>query len=99
VVWAKRILAEQEAFKAEAAAVKSGITGTLRLGAQNPPRRRTLALPVAAVRAAHHCSGNGRLPGFDDGARVASCVNSNSMWRSLTSPQRTARACRVVPFV
>jgi DNA-binding transcriptional LysR family regulator len=52
VVWAKRILAEQEAFKAEAAAVKSGITGTLRLGAE-PTASTTLALPVAAFCAAH----------------------------------------------
>src|ERR1700682_6690379 len=34
VVWAKRILAEQEAFKGEAAAVKAGITGAPRLGAE-----------------------------------------------------------------
>src|ERR1700736_1467240 len=34
VVWAKRILAEQEAFKAEVAAVQSGITGTLPVGAE-----------------------------------------------------------------
>ena len=32
VVWAKRILAEHAAFKAEVDAVRSGITGTLRLG-------------------------------------------------------------------
>ena len=52
VVWAKRILAEQEAFKAEVAAVQSGITGTLRLGAE-PTASTTLALPVAAFCAAH----------------------------------------------
>ena len=32
VVWARRILAEHDAFKAEVYAVRSGITGTLRLG-------------------------------------------------------------------
>ncbi len=32
VVWAKRIPAEHDAFKAEVHAVRSGITGTLRLG-------------------------------------------------------------------
>jgi DNA-binding transcriptional LysR family regulator len=52
VVWAKRILAEQEAFKAEVAAVQSGVTGTLRLGAE-PTASTTLALPLAAFCAAH----------------------------------------------
>lgn len=49
---AKRILAEQEAFKAEVAAVQSGITGTLRLGTE-PTASTTQALPVAAFCAAH----------------------------------------------
>jgi DNA-binding transcriptional LysR family regulator len=52
VVWAKRILAEQEAFKDEVAAVKSGITGALRLGTE-PTASTTLALPVAAFCSAH----------------------------------------------
>jgi DNA-binding transcriptional LysR family regulator len=52
VVWAKRILAEQEAFKAEVAAVRSGITGTLRLGTE-PTASTTLALPAAAFCAQH----------------------------------------------
>src|SRR6185503_21022394 len=52
VVWAKRILAEQDAFKAEVAAVQSGITGTLRLGTE-PTASTTQALPVAAFCAAH----------------------------------------------
>ena len=52
VVWAKRILAEQEAFKAEVAAVQSGISGTLRLGTE-PTASTTQALPVAAFCAAH----------------------------------------------
>jgi DNA-binding transcriptional LysR family regulator len=52
VVWAKRILAEQDAFKAEVAAVQSGITGTLRLGTE-PTASTTVALPVAAFCAAH----------------------------------------------
>jgi DNA-binding transcriptional LysR family regulator len=52
VVWAKRILAEHDAFKAEVAAVQSGITGTLRLGTE-PTASTTLALPVAAFCAAH----------------------------------------------
>lgn len=52
VVWAKRILAEQDAFKAEVAAVRTGITGTLRLGAE-PTASTTVALPVAAFCAAH----------------------------------------------
>ncbi|WP_277612667.1 LysR family transcriptional regulator [Cryobacterium gelidum] len=32
VIWAKRILAEHDAFKAEVQAVQSGVTGVLRLG-------------------------------------------------------------------
>jgi DNA-binding transcriptional LysR family regulator len=52
VMWAKRILAEQEAFKAEVTAVQSGITGTLRLGSE-PTASTTVALPVAAFCAAH----------------------------------------------
>jgi DNA-binding transcriptional LysR family regulator len=52
VVWAKRILAEQEAFKDEVAAVQSGITGRLRLGTE-PTASTTLALPVAAFCSAH----------------------------------------------
>ncbi|MCW2593185.1 MAG: cynR 3 [Mycobacterium sp.] len=52
VVWAKRILAEQTAFKAEVAAVHSGITGTLRLGTE-PTASTTQALPVAAFCAMH----------------------------------------------
>ena len=52
VVWAKRILAEQQAFKAEVAAVQSGITGTLRLGTE-PIASTTQVLPVAAFCAAH----------------------------------------------
>ena len=52
VVWARRILAEKDAFKAEVAAVQSGITGTLRLGVE-PTASTTLALPVAAFCAAH----------------------------------------------
>ena len=51
-MWAKRILAEQEAFKDEVAAVQSGITGTLRLGTE-PTASTTLALPVAAFCSAH----------------------------------------------
>ena len=52
VVWARRILAEKDGFKAELAAVQSGITGTLRLGVE-PTASTTLALPVAAFCAAH----------------------------------------------
>lgn len=51
-VWAKRILAEHDAFKAEAAAMKSGITGTLRLGT-GPTVSTTAGLPVAAFCSMH----------------------------------------------
>jgi DNA-binding transcriptional LysR family regulator len=52
VVWAKRILAEQDAFKAEVTAVRSGITGTLRLGTA-PTASTTVVLPVAAFCSQH----------------------------------------------
>jgi DNA-binding transcriptional LysR family regulator len=52
VIWAKRILAEHDAFKAEVLAVQSGITGTLRLGTI-PTASVTMWLPVAAFCSAH----------------------------------------------
>jgi DNA-binding transcriptional LysR family regulator len=51
-VWARRILAEKDGFKAELAAMQSGITATLRLGVE-PTVSTSLALPVAAFCAAH----------------------------------------------
>ena len=53
---AQRLLAEQEAFKAEAAAVRPGVTGTLRLGME-PTASTTLALPLAAFCAEHPRAG------------------------------------------
>ncbi|PAZ12521.1 LysR family transcriptional regulator [Streptomyces sp. SA15] len=52
VVWAKRILAEHDAFKAEVAVMRSGITGTLRLGT-GPTVSTTTGLPVARFCAMH----------------------------------------------
>ncbi|TFD89038.1 LysR family transcriptional regulator [Cryobacterium serini] len=52
VIWAKRILAEHDAFKAEVQAVQSGVTGILRLGVV-PSASTTVALAVAAFCAAH----------------------------------------------
>lgn len=52
VVWAKRILAEHDGLQAEAAAVRSGISATLRLGT-GPTVSTTTALPVAAFCALH----------------------------------------------
>jgi DNA-binding transcriptional LysR family regulator len=52
VVWAKRVLAEHDALKAEAAAMQSGISATLRLGT-GPTVSTTAALPVAAFCALH----------------------------------------------
>ncbi|WP_426515518.1 LysR family transcriptional regulator [Diaminobutyricibacter sp. McL0618] len=52
VIWARRILAEHDAFKAEVQAVKSGLTGTLRLGAV-PTASTTAALPIEAFAAVH----------------------------------------------
>jgi DNA-binding transcriptional LysR family regulator len=52
VIWAKRILTEHDAFKAEVRAVQSGLTGTLRLGA-TPTASTTVSLPVEAFAAVH----------------------------------------------
>jgi DNA-binding transcriptional LysR family regulator len=52
VVWAKRVLAEQDGLKAEAAAMRSGISGVLRIGT-GPTVSTTTALPVAAFCALH----------------------------------------------
>ena len=51
-VWARRILAEKDGFKTELAAVRSGISGTLRLGVE-PTASTSVAQPVAAFCAAH----------------------------------------------
>jgi DNA-binding transcriptional LysR family regulator len=47
VLWARRILAEHDAFKAEVNAVRSGITGTLRLGTV-PTASTTASLVLSA---------------------------------------------------
>ncbi|MEB4209173.1 LysR family transcriptional regulator [Mycobacterium sp. 94-17] len=52
VVWAKRILAEHDAFKSEVDAVRSGITGTLRLGTV-PTASTTASLVLSAFCSAH----------------------------------------------
>lgn len=52
VVWAKRILAEHDAFKAEVQLVRSGITGTLRLGTV-PTASTTAALVLSAFCSDH----------------------------------------------
>jgi DNA-binding transcriptional LysR family regulator len=52
VVWAKRILAEHDAFKAEVRAVRSGIAGTLRLGTV-PTASTTASLVLSAFCSAH----------------------------------------------
>ncbi|OBJ86477.1 LysR family transcriptional regulator [Mycobacterium asiaticum] len=52
VVWAKRILAEHDAFKAEVHAVQSGIAGTLRLGTV-PTASTTASLVLSAFCSAH----------------------------------------------
>jgi DNA-binding transcriptional LysR family regulator len=52
VVWAKRILAVHDGLKAEAAAMRSGISGMLRLGT-GPTVSTTTALPIAAFCALH----------------------------------------------
>ena len=52
VRWANRILAEHDAFKSEVAAMRSGISGTLRLGT-GPTVSTITGLPVAAFCADH----------------------------------------------
>jgi DNA-binding transcriptional LysR family regulator len=52
VVWAKRLLAEHDNLKAEAAAMRTGISGTLRLGI-GPTVSTTSALPVSAFCGLH----------------------------------------------
>ncbi len=52
VLWAKRILAEHDAFKAEVHAVQSGVTGTLRLGTV-PTASTTASLVLSAFCSDH----------------------------------------------
>ncbi|MEE2854760.1 MAG: LysR family transcriptional regulator [Actinomycetota bacterium] len=52
VVWARRILAEHDAFKSEVDAVRSGVTGTLRLGTV-PTASTTASLVLSAFCSAH----------------------------------------------
>ncbi len=52
VVWARRILAEHDAFKAEVHAVRAGLTGKLRLGVI-PTASTTSIWPIEAFCAAH----------------------------------------------
>jgi DNA-binding transcriptional LysR family regulator len=52
VVWAKRLLAEHDGLKAEAAAMRTGISGTLRLGT-GPTVSTTAAVPVATFCGLH----------------------------------------------
>lgn len=52
VLWARRILAEHDAFAAEVRAVRSGVSGTLRLGV-GPTTSAAAALPIEAFCARH----------------------------------------------
>ena len=72
VVWAKRVLAEHDALKAEAAAMRSGITATLRLGT-GPTVSTTAGLPVAAFCALHPLAK----------VRVCSRLSSTELLRQL----------------
>ena len=67
VVWAKRVLAEHDALKAEAAAMRSGISATLRLGT-GPTVSTTAATSRRGVLcAAPAGQGQGLLPALVDG--------------------------------
>ncbi len=72
VVWAKRVLAEHDALKAEAAAMRSGISATLRLGT-GPTVSTTAGLPVAAFCALHPLAG----------VKVCSRLSSTELLRQL----------------
>ncbi|RDH74490.1 LysR family transcriptional regulator [Mycolicibacterium moriokaense] len=72
VVWAKRMLAEHDSLKAEAAAMRSGISATLRLGT-GPTVSTTAALPVAAFSALHPLAR----------VRVCSRLSSTELLRQL----------------
>jgi DNA-binding transcriptional LysR family regulator len=64
ILWARKLLAEHDAFKAEAAAMRSGIAGTLRLGT-GPTVSMTAGPPVAAFCAMHPLARvrvSGRMP-------------------------------------
>ncbi|BBZ11051.1 LysR family transcriptional regulator [Mycobacterium branderi] len=52
LVWAKRIIAEHDAFRAEVRAMRSGVLGTLRLGAI-PTASTTSSLVLSAFCSAH----------------------------------------------
>jgi DNA-binding transcriptional LysR family regulator len=72
VIWARRILAEHDAFKAEVQAVQGGITGTLRLGVISTAST-TVALAVEAFAAAHplaHVQLQSRLPSAELARRL-----------------------------
>lgn len=72
VVAAKRMLAERDALKAEASAMRSGITGTLRLGT-GPTVSTTAALPVAEFRSQHPLAN----------VKVSSRLSSTELLRQL----------------
>jgi DNA-binding transcriptional LysR family regulator len=72
VVWAKRVLAEHDGLKAEAAAMRSGISATLRLGT-GPTVSTMTALPVAAFCALHPLAG----------VKVSSRLSSTELLRQL----------------
>jgi DNA-binding transcriptional LysR family regulator len=86
VVWAKRILSEQEAFKQEVTAVQAGVSGTLRLGTE-PTASTTAALPVAAF-----CSAN-RLAEV----RLDTRVSTRELRRQLLEFELDVAIARFVP--
>ena len=62
VVWAKRLLAEHDGLKAEAAAMRAGISGTLRLGTGPTVSTTTAAARRRVLRAAPPGQGDDLLP-------------------------------------
>lgn len=72
MIWAKRILAEHDSFKAEVRAVQSGVTGLLRLGVV-PSASTTVSLLVEAFCSAHPLARvqvASRLSGTEIGRRL-----------------------------
>jgi DNA-binding transcriptional LysR family regulator len=86
VVWAKRVLAEHDALKAEAAAMRSGITATLRLGI-GPTVSTMAAIPVASFCALHPLAG----------VKVSSRLSSDELLRKLRDFELDAAIAHFAP--
>lgn len=88
VVWAKRILAEHAAFKAEVDAVRSGITGTLRLGTV-PTASTTASGAVGVLLGAPVGEGASLFPaGCDRAVPTAARIRARCRHRAPRDPRQ-----------